>query len=196
MRKRLIVIPRWAGTPTSDWYPWLQQALKSEASQPFEPIVVAAMPNPGEPTIAAWVSRVQQLLGSDPEALAQTVIVGHSVGCQAVLRALADLPEGVHVYGVLCVAGWFWTDAPWGSLMPWIETPIDLVRAKAAAGRQVAVLISDNDRHTSDWRKNRTAWQDRLGASVAIVPGANHFNGEQHPIVLQTLLDDFGKQGE
>ena len=154
------------------------------------------MPNPGEPTIPAWVGEVEQVLGSDPEEIAQTIIVGHSVGCQAVLRALAGLPEGVHVGGVLCVAGWFWTDAPWDSLMPWIETPFDLARSRAAAGQQIVVMMSDNDRHTSDWQANRVAWQDRLGASVVIVPGANHFNGEQYPVILQTLLDHFGKQGD
>ena len=207
MSKRLIVIPRWSGTPASDWYPWLQRELGSvgrvggpppyrDLPLPFDPVVVSAMPNPGEPTISAWVGRVMQVLGSDPDEIARTVIVGHSVGCQAVLRALAELPEGVHVDGTLCVAGWFWTDAPWDSLMPWINTPFDLERAKTAAGRQIVVMISDNDPHTSDWRANRTAWQDKLSASVVVVPGAHHFNGGQYPIILQTLLDHFGKQGD
>jgi hypothetical protein len=94
------------------------------------------------------------------------------------------------------VAGWFWTDAPWESLLPWIETPINLARSRAAAGQQIRVLISDNDRHTSDWQANRSAWQDRLGAAVEIVPGANHFNGEQYPIILQSLLDGFNTKGD
>ena len=189
----MTVIPRWAGTPTSDWYPWLRQELKATKPQPFDPVVVADMPDPGLPSIPAWVGRVQGLLGSDPEETARTVIVGHSVGSQAVLRALAELPAGVHVGGVLCVAGWFWTDAPWDSLMPWIETPIDLERTRSAAGQQIVVMMSDNDRHISDWRANRSAWQDRLDATVVIVPGANHFNGEQYPVILQTLLDHFAK---
>jgi uncharacterized protein len=193
MSKRLIVIPRWSGTPSDDWYPWLQRELGAVTPQPFDPVVVADMPDPGEPTISSWMGRVQQLLGADPDEMARTVIIGHSVGCQAVLRALAELPVGLHVDSVLCVAGWFWTDAPWESLLPWIETPFDQARTRSAAGQQIVVMMSDNDRHTSDWRANRSAWQDRLDASVVIVPGANHFNGEQYPIILQTLLDHFGR---
>ena len=192
MSSRLIVVPRWAGGPASDWYPWLSHRLRRVQPRPFEHVVLASMPDPGEPTIAKWVASVKTLLGHDPKAIAQTVLVGHSVGCQAVLRALAELDDGITVGGVLCVAGWFWTDAPWASLLPWIEAPFALDRARAAAGRQVITLISDNDPHTGDWQANRRAWEDRLGASVLIVPGARHFNGEQYPIVEQVLLDHFG----
>lgn len=196
MGKRLVVIPRWAGTPASDWYPWLQRELGKDPVRTFDEVVVPAMPNPNEPTISAWVSRVRQVLGADPQELARTVIVGHSVGCQAVLRALAELPEGLCVNGVLCVAGWFWTDAPWPSLMPWIETPLDVSRARDAAAGRIAVLLSDNDPHTWDWRANRKAWQERLNATAVVAPGASHFNSGQSPIVLKTLLDQFGQQGE
>lgn len=191
MSNRLIVIPCWGCTPTSNWYPWLQQELEATKLQPFNPVVVADMPNPVLPTIPAWVGHVKELLGSDPVQAARTVFVGHSVGCQAVLRTLAELPEGLHLWGMLCVAGWFWTDAPWESLLPWIETPFDLDKVRSSAGQQIIVLLSNNDRHTSDWQANRKAWQDRLGAKVVIVPGANHFNGDQYPIILQTLLDNF-----
>lgn len=196
MSQRLIIIPRWSGTPASDWYPWITAELNSRQPRPFNPAAAASMPNPGLPTIPAWIGRVRQLLGDDPAELAQTVIVGHSVGCQAVLRALAELPEGVHVAGALCVAGWFWTDAPWDSLMPWIDTPFDLARAQQAANGRIVVMISDNDPHTSDWRANRAAWQERLGAEVVLVSGAQHFNGPRYPIILQTLLDHFGRQGD
>lgn len=196
MSQRLIIIPRWSGTPASDWYPWITAELAAMQPRRFDPAAAMVMPNPGLPTIPAWTGRVRALLGDDPAELARTVIVGHSVGCQAVLRALAELPEGVHVAGALCVAGWFWTDAPWDSLLPWIETPFDLAHARQAAGNRIVVIMSDNDPHTSDWRANTAAWQQRLGAEVVLVPGGQHFNGPRYPIILQTLLDHFGGQGE
>jgi predicted alpha/beta hydrolase family esterase len=63
---RLIIIPRWSGTPASDWYPWITVELNARQPQPFDPIVAAAMPNPGLPTISSWVRRVRELLGDDP----------------------------------------------------------------------------------------------------------------------------------
>jgi predicted alpha/beta hydrolase family esterase len=52
-------------------------------------------------------------------------------------------------------------------------------------------MMSDNDPYTSDWHSHRAAWQERLGASVVMVSGVEHFNGEQCPIILQTLLEHF-----
>jgi uncharacterized protein len=196
MSRRLIIIPRWSGTPASDWYPWITAELAAMRPRPFDPVAAAAMPNPSLPTIPAWTGRVRELLGDDPAELARTVIVGHSVGCQAVLRALAELPEGVQVAGALCVAGWFWTDSPWDSLIPWIDTPFDLARAQQAASNRIVVIMSDNDPHTADWRANSAAWQERLGAEAVLVPGGQHFNGPRYPIILQTLLDHFGGQGD
>jgi len=193
MSKRLILIPRWAGTPKSDWYPWLERELAKSPARSFDPVVMAAMPHPELPTIEEWVPRVQSLVGSEPELAARTVVAAHSVGCQAVLRALAGMSSGTRVDGLLFVAGWFHTDEPWPSLMPWIETPLDLAKVKAAAGK-IVVVISDNDHHRSDWRSNRLEWEDRLGAAVVLVSGADHFNGVQYPEILQSLAAFAGKE--
>lgn len=190
MSRRLLLIPRWGGGPTSDWYPWLAAELDGLDAPPFDRVEVAAMPDPDLPTVAAWVARVREVLGEDPEVLRRTVVAGHSVGCQAVLRALADLPDGARVSGVLCVAGWFWVDEPWDTLRPWLETPLDVGRARRAAGDRVVAVLSDDDPFTSDWRANGAAWASRLGAATVVVPGAGHFNGRQYPPIRQSLLDD------
>ena len=193
MSKRLVLVPRWGGTPQSDWYPWLESELAASPNRSFDPVVVAEMPHPELPTIEEWVPRVQSLIGSNPAQAGRTVIAAHSVGCQAVMRALSGMPSGIHVAGLFFVAGWFSTDAPWPSLMPWIETPLDLAKVKAAAGPMV-VVISDNDHHRRDWRANRQVWEDKMGARVVLVPGADHFNGQQYPEIWQALRDHFGEQ--
>lgn len=191
MGKRLIVIPRWSGDSRSDWYPWLKRELQANETQPFTEIILADMPNTDLPTIPAWVGEVEELLGQDPAAIAETVLVGHSVGSQAVLRSLERLPRGIAVNGVLCVAGWFDVDESWPSIVPWTDTSVDFQRVRAAAG-QVEVILSDNDPFTSGYEANRRLWQERLGASVQVVAGAQHFNGPRYPLILQTLLRAFG----
>jgi uncharacterized protein len=194
MTKQLIVIPRWSGNSQSDWYPWLKHELAAKHPGAFDPVVVADMPHPELPIVDVWVKRVQELLGPDRQAAAQTVVAGHSVGCQAVMRALAAEPSDWRVAGLFFVAGWFRTDEPWDSLMPWIETPLDTERVRAAAGKTV-VVISNNDHHTHDWRGNRQLWEQRFDAQVVVVPGADHFNGQRYPEVLQALVDNFGPNG-
>jgi hypothetical protein len=183
----LTIVPRWAGGPDSDFYPWLTGQLREQPG-PFGAVRALEMPDPKQPTVAGWGAALSSALGPAPAE--GTVLLGHSVGCQAVLRYLATLPPGRTVEGALLVAGWWSVDAPWDSLRPWMDTPLDLERVRSAA-RRFVVLLSDNDPFTSDHRENGRLWSERLGAQVVLVPGARHFNAAQEPAVLSALRTHF-----
>ena len=85
------------------------------------------------------------------------------------------------------VAGWFHLDDPWDTIRPWVDAPLDDERARAATSA-LRVLISNNDRFTSDYRSTRAAFESRLGASVRVIEGRNHFNDPQQPEVRDELL--------
>jgi predicted alpha/beta hydrolase family esterase len=142
------------------------------------------MTDPDLPVIAPWVRRVGELVG-EPEQAGRTVLVGHSVGCQAVVRYLATAPAD-HVAGVLLVAAWWAVDQPWPAIQPWIETPIDLDRVRAAAP-YFRVLLSSDDPFTGDQAANGGEWEEQLDARVTVVPNAGHFNGRQEPAVLRAV---------
>lgn len=183
-RPRVVVVPRWGATPDDDWYPWLRDALGEGV------VDVLQMPEPGRPTVQAWTRAVTDALGDDPYALAQTMVVGHSVGAQAALRSLAALAPGRAVACLVCVAGWFSVDAPWDDLRPWIETPI-ADAAVAEGAHRVRVLLSTNDPYTSDHEANARAWRERLDAEVVLVPEARHFNAAREPVVLEQVRELF-----
>lgn len=183
---RLLVIPRWGGTPADDFYPWLVAALGTRADDPFEEIEVAGMPAPSSPTIEAWSAAVLERLG-DPARAAETVVVGHSVGFQAVMRALAAMPDGARVRGALGVAAWWHVDRPWPAIVPWTTEPFDVARTRAAALR-VDVLLSTDDPFTADSRETKRLFEERLGARVDVVEGGGHFNGRHEPRVLDAIL--------
>ena len=185
---RIRIVPRWSGGPSSDWYPWLKQRLHAIGIDDVETI---DMPRPNEPTVDRWVNHLQDVLGDDATELAGTLLIGHSVGCQAVVRTLARLNEGHAVAGLFCVAGWFAVDAPWPSLRAWVETPVDLAKARRAAGTCV-VMISDNDPFTKDVAMNRRSWEETMGATVYVIPGAGHFNNSAYPAIWETLQHHFG----
>lgn len=188
MDRPLFIVPRWAGRPDTDFYPWLEENLR-ESPRGLAPVRTLDMPNPSTPTIEAWVGTLGAAVGPAPAP--STILMGHSVGCQTVLRYLATLPPGHAIDGVLLVAGWWEVDTPWESLIPWLQTPVDLDRVRAAA-RRFVVLLSDNDPFTSDSVRNRQLWEERLGAEVVLAPGARHFNNPHEPAVLETLLSRFG----
>lgn len=186
--RRLVIVPRWSGTPASDFYPWLRGRLLGEHPQRFASVEVLDMPQPQSPVVSAWVNAVAQAIGGDRAAAGRTVLMGHSVGCQAVLRALAELPEGGAVQAVLGVAGWFTVDRPWPTLLPWLQTPFEEARVRRAA-RRIRVLISDNDPFTADAAQTERLFIERLGAEVEVVSGGLHFNRTEEPNVLRALLE-------
>jgi hypothetical protein len=184
MTRSLVVVPRWGGTPASDCYPWLTARLREPSPPAFEPVRVLDMPRPEQPETSTWVPALAKAADALPAE--RTVLVGHSVGCQTVLRYLAAQPEGRRFAGVLLIAAWWTVDEPWPSLLPWQEPVPHLERARSAAGR-VTVLLSDNDPFTRDFERNGQLWRERLGADVRVVPGAKHFNAEQEPAVLEAI---------
>jgi hypothetical protein len=187
--ERVCVLPRWAGHAESDWYPWLRGELAR--SHAHVRVDMLTLPNPGAPTIEGCLAALQRELGQRLDELRGTLLVGHSVGNQALLRYLATLPASAAERAtLLCVAGWWTIDQPWPTLLPWLE-PFDVARVRAALAATY-VLLGDDDPFTRDFASNRARWQVELDADVELVPGAKHFNGAREPAVLarvQALLD-------
>lgn len=183
MVHRVLIVPRWGGGPSDDWYPWLLERIAAGDVPGADRAEVLALPNPTAPEVERWSQGVAARLAEDP---ARTVVVGHSVGAQAALRALATLPDGVRVAGMLAVAGWRTVDQPWPTIVPWIETPIALVRVRQAATR-IAVLLSDDDPFTRDHEATAGWFREAFGADITVAPGGRHFNGAAEPAVLDAL---------
>lgn len=185
--ERIAIMPRWSGHGDSDWYPWFRARI---AEHPKLPVQMLALDQPSAPTIDGCVASLTAALGDDPRALERTLLIGHSVGCQALLHYLAALPSDAPggPAHLMCVAAWWAVDAPWETIRPWIETPHQLERLRARTQAGVSVVLSDNDPFTADWQANAAQWRDRLDARVESVPGAQHFNGAEEPAVLALVL--------
>jgi uncharacterized protein len=189
MIERIVIVPRWAGGPNHDWYPWAGAQLGR--SHPGIAVDVLELPDPDEPVIDSCIAALEDTLGTDVAALRSTLLVGHSVGCQALMRYLAARPLGDDTFArsgpeLVCVAGWWTVDEPWPTIRPWIDTPIALPQLRANTAR-VTVLLSDDDPFTADWRTNEATWERSLDADVRVCPGGRHFNAEQEPAVLELL---------
>jgi uncharacterized protein len=182
---RVLLIPRWAGRRDSDFYPWLARSLAKQGWRGDLDVIALRPPDAPElaPTVTAICTRL-----STPARSARTLVLAHSVGVQAAMRALADLPPTIEVAALLAVAGWWSIDKPWPAIQPWIDTPFDHTRTRAAARRRV-VLLSSNDPFTADAAATQRLFEDRLAADVRIHPNAAHFNAPEEPSVLAATLE-------
>lgn len=184
---RLLLVPRWNGHASSDFYSWLTRRL-AELGWRGEVEPVSLRP-PHAPDLTATVAAVRGRLGA--ARASRTVLLGHSVGAQAVMRAIASLPPDAVVAGILLVAAWWTLDRPGPDIQPWIDTPFDWSRARAAARRR-AVLLSTDDPHTADVARTRRLFEERLGATVRVHAGAAHFGRTEEPEVLASARDLLG----
>lgn len=148
------------------------------------------MPNAAEPNIAAWTSKLSQVVG-EPDG--ELYLIGHSIGVQTILRYLASI--GVKIGGVLAVAGFF-TLIP-GSIgdgddeaiaEPWLTSPIDAEKVKQNAGK-IYAMFSDNDRFVA--LENETMFKERLGAKTIVLSGRGHIGGDDDAKQVPEILEAF-----
>ena len=176
-----MLVPRWDGDADADWYPWIAERLSGRAA-----VEVAALaPTADRPAPAATVASLAATVGP-PERLGGTVLVGHSVGCQAVVRYLLTLGRGVPRPPVLLVAGWWLLDdAGWPPFGAWLEPPPGLAELPRRAS-ELRVLLSPDDGFTSDQDANGRRWRE-VGAEIVLTEPSGHFNRPREPEVLAHL---------
>jgi len=186
--KRAFIIHGWEGYPKEGWFPWLKKELTAKGFK----VSVPAMPNPAEPEIEAWVGHLTKLVG---KADSETFFVGHSIGCQTVLRYLERLDAGVKVGGVVLVAGWVHLmpaaleeEGADEIAKPWIETPLDWKKIKSHCGRFTAIF-SDDDPFVP--LEDSKTFRDKLGAKIVVLEGLQHINGEAGVEKLPAVLEFF-----
>jgi len=187
MAKRIFIVHGWGGSPRNDWVPWAKRELEKRGYRVYAP----EMPDTEHPKIKAWVTHLAKKVG---EADKNTILVGHSIGCQTILRYLQTLPEDRKVDKVILIAGWG------GKLIldieeeeeiakPWLETPIDYASARKKANLFIAIF-SDNDPYVP-LKENAELYKEKLGAKIIIEKRKGHFNEgygiKKLPVLMKIL---------
>ncbi|MDO8601944.1 MAG: alpha/beta fold hydrolase [bacterium] len=203
--KQVFIVHGWDGSPEEGWFPWLKAELEKRGFS----VQVPAMPSPSEPRPETWVPYLASAVGK-PDV--NTYFVGHSIGCQTIMRYLETLPAGVRVGGAVFVAGWLkltdsLSDLEKKIAQPWLTTPIDFKKIRSILPRTSAIFSP-----TDTWviPENEQLFKDNFGAQIVRVacPGGNgHFSGSdgvtELPEALAAILriaaptvmsiDDFAK---
>ena len=182
IKKRVFIIHQWDGNPDEGWLSWLSDELKKKG---FE-VIAPQMPNTGEPKIGEWVSFLADLAGEPDE---RTFFVGHSIGCQAIMRYLeAIYPQKVG--GAVFVAGWFHLENLEGPeeeaiAKPWIETPINFEKVRNAANN-FTVILSDADPYVP--LGDKEIFEEKLGAKVIMQKDEGHFTEDDNVTEIPEIL--------
>lgn len=183
MVKRVFIVHGWDGNPQEGWFPWLKKELEKRGFY----VEVPKMPDTSKPKIDAWVSYLSKTVGNADE---NTFFVGHSVGCQTILRYLETLPNQMLVSGCVFVAPWFnlvgLTEDEERIIRPWLEKPIEFTRVKLHTSNFISIF-SDNDPFVS--LENKNLFKNLLGSKIIVKHKKGHFSGEDNITKLSVVLE-------
>lgn len=149
------------------------------------------MPHTDWPTIQSWTSHIKELVR---HCDGYTYFVGHSIGCQAILRYLQSLVLPTRAGGAVFVAGFEHmkfseTDYPleYEQLKEWIEEPIhwEAIRGKS---KNFTAIFSDNDGAVP--LDNVKVFDEKLEAQTIVLHNKGHFTAEDGVIAFPEVLEE------
>ncbi len=163
---KIYLIHGWGGSSQGGWFNWLKEKLKGKAE-----IITWDMPETETPKIEKWVGFLEKNANPDKE----TYFIGHSVGCQTIMRYLERINKKIK--GVVFVAGWFnlkgLEPEEMGIAKPWIETRIDIDKVKSNCNNFLAIFSNDDPYVPLS---DAELFKERLNARIVIKKNQEHFN--------------------
>lgn len=186
--KKAYIIHGWGGNPEEAWFPWLKKELEKKDFQ----VSIPKMPNTDEPKIEEWIGFLKEHIKNPDE---NTYFIGHSIGCQTIIRYLETL-ENIKIGGVVFVAGFINLKNLSGEneekiAKPWLETPIDFEKVKNNSNKFIAIF-STNDPYVA--LSDSEIFKDKLNAKIIILENKGHFGGEDNinklPEALNAILGE------
>ena len=192
MKKVVYIIHGWDGSPKEPMHLWLKEELKKKRFK----VIVPLMPGKSKPRIEKWIDKLNKIIKEPNE---NTFFIGHSIGCQAILRYLEQLKSDISIGGLVFVAPWMKLDKKtikeegeevMKIAKSWEETPIDWNKVKIHANKVICIL-SDNDPYVP--LSNAELFKENLGAEIIIEHNKGHYtesdNVKENEIALNSLLE-------
>ena len=183
---KIYIVHCWDGTKDDGWYPWLDKQLSNENNIVYR----FDMPNTTSPDIDEWVS----FLDSKVESLDEnTFFVGHSIGCQTIMRYL-QTKNMCKIGGILFVAPWLELldfaiedEESYNVAKPWLNTKIDFEKVKQFTNN-INCIFSDNDYFVSLNQKDK--FEKLLDAKTIVVSGKGHISQDDGVYELKEILEE------
>jgi len=181
--KKAYLIHGWGGRSECEaWFSWLEVELEKKGYD----VVAFDLPNNDHPKIEEWVRYLEKNIKDVDE---NTYFIGHSIGCQTILRFLEKLHRHKRIGGCVFVAGWFniinLSSEELEIAHPWMNTGIEFHRVLDHCNKFLAIFSNDDPYVHADEAEK---FKKNLGAKIIIKKGQGHFNEtEKIPEILNFL---------
>lgn len=186
-KKRAYIIHGWCGHPSEGIKPW----LKSKLEENNYLVESRQMPNADFPIVKEWVDFMKEMI-NDPDK--DVTLIGHSLGCPAILHYLESLPEGIVIDKVVMIAGVVnkinnISEEQNNFIMPWLQNNLDVKKIKKSVNK-IFAFFSDNDPFIP--LETEEIMREKFGAKTFIESKKGHFNEKdgiyEVPSVLAVII--------
>ncbi|MDO8428184.1 MAG: alpha/beta hydrolase [Candidatus Diapherotrites archaeon] len=178
---KVIIVHGWHGWISGHWVEWLRDQLKDKKIEVYLPL----LPNPA--LEKEWLSELKKITNYD----SNTILVGHSLGCAAILRLLEELPETQKVGKVVFVVGWVGGDHSIPELRDFYKKSFDWKKIQKQAEKFI-VINSDNDPYYEK-EKGREHISKYLKSEFILEHNQGHINVQSgfgpYPKLLKMALE-------
>ena len=182
---KVYIVHCWDGTKDDGWYPWLDKELTNDNTTVYR----FNMPNTDKPVIEEWVSFLDKQVDNIDENI---YFVGHSIGCQTILRYLQS-KDITNIGGIVLVAPWLnlldyaiEEEESYIVAKPWLTTPIDFEKVKKFTSN-ITCIFSDDDYFVSLSQKEE--FEKLLNTKTIVVNNKGHISEEDNVFELKEILD-------
>jgi predicted alpha/beta hydrolase family esterase len=181
--KRVILIHGWDGHPGDHWKKWLHLELEKRGINVTEPQIRGG----AFPKLNEWLEDISKTTGNADQ---ETCLMGHSLGCIALVRYLNTLPKDQKVAGCVFVAGFSSDlgirDQAEAYINKFYEDGSEVAKAKEHANK-IITIVSDNDSAVP--LAKALEFQKQLTAELILEKGKGHFCEDDGVVELPSALD-------
>lgn len=186
---KIYIVHCWEGSKQDGWYPWLDRKLSNDINIVYR----FNMPNTENPKIDEWVSFLDKQVNKLDD---KTFLIGHSIGCQTILRYL-QTKDICNIGGILFVAPWLdlldyaiEDEESYKIAKPWLTETIDFNKIKKFT-KNIHCIFSSNDYFVPLNQKEK--FEKLLNAKTIVVKDKGHISKDDNVFKLNEILDECNK---
>jgi len=182
----VYVVHGYTASSDRNWFPWLKSRLEERGID----VTVFDMPHSHAPNAGAWDEWLASHITRCNE---NTILVGHSLGCIALLRYLNNQPESLKVNGVAFVSGFLEPVPTLPELDSFSKVEIHCEKIIKMAKNRLVIGAANDTIVPYAYTANLSK---QLNAKLIHIENGGHFIDKVGCTELPALLDELNKMTE
>ena len=178
-KTHLYLVHGYTASSASNWYPSFKKQMHSKDME----VIVLNMPNSNEPKFNEWMNHLEESINVHDE---DTIFIGHSLGCIAILNYLNKNRISRSIKGLFLISG-FLENTPIPELSEFIKYDLDYSYLIGLTHNSVVVSAKDDDIVPFHYSKEMA---EKLSARLILLDNGKHFIDRDNYIDFPVLVNE------